>query len=724
MQEPDYFLFSILSNVANEPVSTINSIDMVTSEGVYLQIVLGQARYLVHIFVISDSNSERNFYSAVKFQHIISSISQTAFGIEGFICPNMSQVSHYDNANSTKFIEYLQYIAEQKHNSELSTLSTYFLEILRAQPVFTLGIMIMEESRPLFVASSIDTYTKQARISAVTKILWLFLFLKLLILNVQSYNDENTFCYVDEEKTIQSLLLNFEHISCLVSGEDDIVFDRAHKTAYLGYIKIMLDNIQKAAENADDTTKINAIKPIIKFVNNIAKQKYVKSIEENLFPGKSTGTSIFDIVYQDNNSLVDIFESLTRLLTFSEINIENNEEVVQTINTILHRPNPTSMMVFPTDFATQSKASALLDSKAVPKSMETQPLMLLDEEEEEEDKANFFDEPSTLMKYTPEELTQTAKKQLFDSSPNYTVLNNESGGDCFFAVVRDAFETIDETISVQELREFLYQAINNDEGRRYFDDLKEFVLLEREAIEQNINQIKANQAEILRKKKQLTKKSLTNNEKLKLAAEIPALEETTDDLISQTENRMNQVDTTITSETTWESFLEGVLSSNFWADEKTIRIIQGILDFEMLIVDTSNPNKAEFRCSVLNERPPTRYILANYTGNHYKLILYQNKGIFTFDELPLRIKYFMFKSCETILMGRGREDYEAFVASNRDDLENWKRQRLQYETQLDQYIQQVLEQQAKTKKGGRRKKSRKCKFHAKNKTQRKYHSSM
>jgi hypothetical protein len=55
------------------------------------------------------------------------------------------------------------------------------------------------------------------------------------------------------------------------------------------------------------------------------------------------------------------------------------------------------------------------------------------------------------------------------------------------------------------------------------------------------------------------------------------------------------------------------------------------------IIDKELQKNAEFK--------PSYYIMTTFSGNHYRLITYRNKSIFSFSELPQRIKEMVVISC-------------------------------------------------------------------------------
>ena len=50
---------------------------------------------------------------------------------------------------------------------------------------------------------------------------------------------------------------------------------------------------------------------------------------------------------------------------------------------------------------------------------------------------------------------------------NYSVLDNEGGGDCFFAVIRDGFKNINKSISVEKLRQMLTEKTSQEQYQNY-----------------------------------------------------------------------------------------------------------------------------------------------------------------------------------------------------------------------------------------------------------------
>ena len=106
-----------------------------------------------------------------------------------------------------------------------------------------------------------------------------------------------------------------------------------------------------------------------------------------------------------------------------------------------------------------------------------------------------------------------------------------------------------------------------------------------------------------------------------------------------------------------DAFKKKIQSCDFWADTWAISTLERVLNIKFIILQEHlykiNDNRNILNCgqfvdNVLQNAgtfEPEYYIIINYTGNHYKLILYKGKSIFTFNELPYGIKEMIVDKC-------------------------------------------------------------------------------
>jgi predicted NAD-dependent protein-ADP-ribosyltransferase YbiA (DUF1768 family) len=108
---------------------------------------------------------------------------------------------------------------------------------------------------------------------------------------------------------------------------------------------------------------------------------------------------------------------------------------------------------------------------------------------------------------------------------------------------------------------------------------------------------------------------------------------------------------------TLDKFKRVIRDCNFWADTWAISTLERILNIKFIILSSENykenDEKNVLQCGHLNDIilenrgrfTPDFYIMVDYTGDHYKLIGYKNKMIFTFPELPYDIKKLIHEKC-------------------------------------------------------------------------------
>ena len=118
---------------------------------------------------------------------------------------------------------------------------------------------------------------------------------------------------------------------------------------------------------------------------------------------------------------------------------------------------------------------------------------------------------------------------------------------------------------------------------------------------------------------------------------------------------------------TLEQLKNYMKTTNFWADSATISRLEVLLNIKIIILSEKNWEKRNYNnilhCGdMLNEIieskgyfKPNYYLVVSYTGNHYKLITYNSKKIFTFNELPYVIKEDIVENC---LQSNGKNTYD------------------------------------------------------------------
>ena len=242
----------------------------------------------------------------------------------------------------------------------------------------------------------------------------------------------------------------------------------------------------------------------------------------------------------------------------------------------------------------------------------------------------------------------------FMRNNNYGIIDNEGGGDCLFAVIRDALEKIDKKISVQELRQKVADEATEEVFRNYkyrYDmfmdtyrilatELKELVKKNRE-MKDEIKKltIKAEQQKLLKQATATAQRYKQAKQEYDVTKEY--LEE-----YSFMKNINTHAD-----------FKKVLTICDFWADAWAISTLERVLNVKLIILShqqfDANDMANVLQCGAINDRVleergvfnPSEYILTEYTGSHYKLITYKGRGALKFQELPLDIKELIKNKC-------------------------------------------------------------------------------
>ena len=244
--------------------------------------------------------------------------------------------------------------------------------------------------------------------------------------------------------------------------------------------------------------------------------------------------------------------------------------------------------------------------------------------------------------------------QKFMKNNHYSITDNEGGGDCLFATIRDAFSSIGQQTSVNKIRNRLSQEATENIFLNYKEQYEMF----HQGLLEETNKIKELEIEYATLKKKFTE-TIHRDEQKKLSEAASKVKKEHDQLVHEkkvTANIVNEYKF-MKGIDTLEKFQKKIRSCEFWAETWAISTLERILNVKLVIFsheaykndDLSNV----LQCGQLNDTilenkgifNPEFYIILDYTGSHYKLLGYKRKNIFKFKELPFDMKRMIADKC-------------------------------------------------------------------------------
>jgi predicted NAD-dependent protein-ADP-ribosyltransferase YbiA (DUF1768 family) len=255
-------------------------------------------------------------------------------------------------------------------------------------------------------------------------------------------------------------------------------------------------------------------------------------------------------------------------------------------------------------------------------------------------------------KTTDSWITKTMK------NPNYTMVQNSGGGECFFHAVVQGVATIGMDTSVEKLRKTLSQELDIGQVDIY-RNLHKMLQEEKKNLEEKI---KLNKEELIRLKKGSDTTSISRNQ----ANTIVNKYKETEDLLKrlsqeQSLNESNQKDFRFMDTILYGmddgkyktmSVLEKaqvfVTTADFWADAWAISKLESVLGIKTIILTDTEDSTCIVKYTEGEVIQPKHYIIMNHTtagAGHYELVTYKEKGAFEFTELPYDLKIMIIKHC-------------------------------------------------------------------------------
>ena len=242
----------------------------------------------------------------------------------------------------------------------------------------------------------------------------------------------------------------------------------------------------------------------------------------------------------------------------------------------------------------------------------------------------------------------------FLMNKNYSIVDNEGGGDCLFATIRDAFSSIAQQTSTNKLR----KKLSDEATETIFLLYKEHYDMYNASILADTNKIKELENEYILLKQKFAS-IIDRNEQKIISEAAKKVKAEHDKLIGE-----KKVTTQILKEykfmkgiDTLEKFKSKIRKCDFWADTWAISTLERILNIKLILLSSENYKSGDIKnvlqCGQLNDSilenkgifTPEFYIIVDHTGDHYKLVSYKKKMIYKFSEIPYDIKKLVADKC-------------------------------------------------------------------------------
>lgn len=373
-----------------------------------------------------------------------------------------------------------------------------------------------------------------------------------------------------------------------------------------------------------------------------------KNIEIVLGIRKDKGNLSYFITYVilENNKVrpIGIFEIETKHID-DAIDADGDINIDEMTGPLLFDNVELTQSLVPNDDVAETASAAVLP----PPSEE-----VVETHDSEEIVAKLEDASRSQEKKEQELVTTGLWIKQFMQNKNYSIRDNEGGGDCLFSTIRDAFRDINKQYTVGDLRKLLCREATQTIFENYktlydsFNDSIKKTKAELKMIADENNELKlalpkeentTKQRAIVARAKKL--KVMFTNLKNELAISKEMLDE---------QAFMRNV-------TSLDQFKAIINTRKFWGDTWAISTLERVLNTKFILLSEesflNNDIKNVLQCGQLNDTlleekkifTPDFYIIMDYTGSHYKLVTYKDHGIFTFRQLPFGIKDLITDKC-------------------------------------------------------------------------------
>jgi len=264
--------------------------------------------------------------------------------------------------------------------------------------------------------------------------------------------------------------------------------------------------------------------------------------------------------------------------------------------------------------------------------------------------------------------TNTTWIEEFYKNNNYSILDNEGGGDCLFATIRDGLKHSNITITVPEIRKMLSESTTQEQFKTYKENYDMFSGEIRE-LEDKMIEARKRHGELAKEYKKIASKAKQEKDrdnKLILrdkALAIKADFESIKPIFKKYKDEKTVAETNLVefqfmeNIETLDDLKKMINTCKFWADAASITRIEYIMNIKLIVLSSEYYKMGlkervvtcgDFTLKEIEDKGyfnPKHYIVVEHTGDHYKLIKYKNKGAMLFHELPYKLREDLVERC-------------------------------------------------------------------------------
>ena len=242
----------------------------------------------------------------------------------------------------------------------------------------------------------------------------------------------------------------------------------------------------------------------------------------------------------------------------------------------------------------------------------------------------------------------------FMKNNNYELSNNEGGGDCLFAAIRDGLHRIGKDTTVADLR----KTLASEADQATFEQFKSLSITfaqEVQGAERDLKALTKTHKELERRAKETSDLETKTN----IVREARKVEQGHHTAAAQRSMAIDLVGEYRFMEgvTNLQEFKAIIQTCEFWGETWAISTLERMLRIKLILLSHEAYDNGDLDnvllCGQLNddklasagEFRPDYYIMLDYFRDHYQLVTYKRRGAFTFAEIPYAIKRLVVQRC-------------------------------------------------------------------------------